>query len=219
MRHRKVNVKVGQGLIQILLPSAVKINPFAEKKKNCSWMITAVILEKRDFTSTALVSVGCFDWWGRKGSLAAVMLLQMIPCYYLSIRLLCFIVHIKCTWNKSSWDIRAPVLPERKNNLNGSVETIPKNVQTWLNLAGSGLLTKRAVQLDSEVQETQLLLELHCCLLGTGCLNGFAAKYLQNINVTAISPYCLGMEGSGLLVTLSRVPITRHPFISKNVKL
>lgn len=68
-------------------------------------------------------------------------------------------------------------------------------------LAGSDLLTKPALLLDSEVQETQSLLELHCCLLGTGCLSGFGAKYLQNINVTNISPYCLDMEGSGLLVT------------------
>lgn len=134
MRQRKVNVMAGQGLIQILLPSAVKINPFAEKKKNCFWMITAVMPEKQDFTSTASVSVWCFqfDLSRRKGSRAAVALLQMIPCYYLSVGLLCFIGQLKCTWNKSSWEIRAPVLPARKNNLNGSVETIPKNVQTWL---------------------------------------------------------------------------------------
>lgn len=219
MRQRKVNVMAGQGLIQILLPSAVKINPFAEKKKNCFWMITAVMPEKQDFTSPPRCLYGAFSSTCR-GEKALGLPLHYSKWFLVIIYPLGYCVLLD---SLSVPEIKAAekfVLQFFQRGKTTLMEVWKPFQRMYKpDLAGSDLLTKRAVQLDSEVQETQSLLELHCCLLGTGCLTGFGAKYLQNINVANISPYCLDKEVLGLLVAHYWVPVTCPPFISKNVKL
>lgn len=112
-------------------------------KTLCWKKITTVIFEKQVLTSKALTGVyTMLSVWlvGKNCSYPALVLLQMILLLFIH-WLTFFLVQLKCSWNKSSWGTCASVLPGRKSSLNGSVETIPKNVQTWLNLAGFDLLS------------------------------------------------------------------------------
>lgn len=182
-------------------------------------MITAVMPEKQDFTSPPRCLYGAFSSTCR-GEKALGLPLHYSKWFLVIIYPLGYCVLLD---SLSVPEIKAAekfVLQFFQRGKTTLMEVWKPFQRMYKpDLAGSDLLTKRAVQLDSEVQETQSLLELHCCLLGTGCLTGFGAKYLQNINVANISPYCLDMEVLGLLVAHYWVPVTCPPFISKNVKL
>lgn len=210
----------GQGLIQILLPSAVKINPFAEKRKKTvsewsqQWCLKSKISHQQPRCLYGAFSSTC------RGEKALWLPLHYSKWFLVIIYPLGYCVLLD---SLSVPEIKAAekfVLQFFQRGKTTLMEVWKPFQRMYKpDLAGSDLLTKRAVQLDSEVQETQSLLELHCCLLGTGCLTGFGAKYLQNINVANISPYCLDMEVLRLLVAHYWVPVTCPPFISKNVKL
>lgn len=141
-------------------------------KTLCWKKITTVIFEKQVLTSKALTGVyTMLSVWlvGKNCSYPALVLLQMILLLFIHWLTFFFWYNLSVPEIKAAEELVHEFFQGGKAALMEVWKPFQRMYKPDLTWQVSTYWAQPAVQLHSEVQETQSLLELHCCLLGTGC--------------------------------------------------